>query len=251
MTEERAARHVVGVNPTTELLSSGCPVDRLYVEEHRSGPQIRRLTAIAKDRGIPVIHTTKAYLDRVSEGAVHQGVAAVAAEKEYCSVDDILQYAAQRGEPPFLLILSEIMDPHNLGAIIRSAEGCGAHGIIVPARRSAPLSSVVAKTSAGALEHMRIARVTNLAAAIDGLKKSGVWVYGAADGSAALYTDTDLRGPLALVIGNEGAGIGKLVREKCDGLVRIPMVGSVSSLNASVAAGVLLYEALRQRNLRT
>ena len=177
--------------------------------------------------------------------------AAVAAEKEYCSVDDILQYAAQRGEPPFLLILSEIMDPHNLGAIIRSAEGCGAHGIIVPARRSAPLSSVVAKTSAGALEHMRIARVTNLAAAIDGLKKSGVWVYGAADGSAALYTDTDLRGPLALVIGNEGAGIGKLVREKCDGLVRIPMVGSVSSLNASVAAGVLLYEALRQRNLRT
>lgn len=247
MNEKQASRYVTGINPVQELLSSGNPVEKIFLEEQRSSPQIGRILSSAKERGIPIVFTTRAYLNRISEGAAHQGIAAVTAEKEYCSVEDILHYAESRREPPFLLILSEIMDPHNLGAIIRSAEGCGVHGVIVPARRSAPLSSVVAKTSAGALEYMRIARVTNLAATIDKLKKTGVWVYGASDAGAQPYTEADLRGPLALVIGNEGAGIGRLVHEKCDGLIRIPMEGHVSSLNASVAAGVLLYEALRQR----
>ena len=189
-------------------------------------------------------------MDKLCEGANHQGVIALCAEKEYCDIDDILDYAAQRNEKPFIIILDELKDPHNFGAIIRSADGAGAHGIIVAKRGNAPLSETVSKTSAGALEYARIARVSNLASTIDALKKKGVWIFGTSDKASTVYTKADFDLPCAFIIGDEGFGIGRLLSEKCDFLINIPMCGHVSSLNASVAAGVVMYEVLRQREVK-
>ena len=201
----------------------------------------------AKERGIAVVNVDRRKLDEMSVTGSHQGVIAVAAVREYASIDEIFAIAAERGEAPFVVVCDEISDVHNLGAIIRSAECAGAHGVIIPKRRSAGLTAVVDKTSAGAAEYLPVARVPNIPAALDELKGRGLWVYGAAaEGSSGMW-QTDLTGPVCLVIGSEGSGLGRLVREKCDVLVSIPMRGQVSSLNASAAAAVLIYEVLRQR----
>ena len=238
---------IEGRNALTEALKSGRTIDKLYVAEGSTDRSLARLAALAKEAGAVVVPTDRRKLDQMSPTGAHQGVIAAVAAHEYASVDDILALAAERGEAPLIVICDELSDPHNLGAILRSAECAGAHGVIIPKRRSVGLTAVVAKTSAGAVEYLPVARVANVANTIRELKERGVWVYGtAADGASALYR-TDLTGPSAIVIGNEGEGMSRLVRESCDLLVSIPMKGHISSLNASAAATVLLYEALRQR----
>ena len=203
---------------------------------------------MAKEAGAAVVETDRRKLDQLSATGAHQGVVAMVAAHAYATVDEILENAKSRGEAPLIVLCDDLSDPHNLGAIIRTAECAGAHGVIIPKRRSAGLTAVVDKASAGALEHMAVARVPNLAAAIETLKKNGLWIYGtAAEGTNELWK-TDLTGPACIVIGSEGDGISRLVREKCDFLVSIPLRGQISSLNASAAAAVLLYEALRQRS---
>ncbi len=201
----------------------------------------------AEQRGIPVEIVPRGRLDQISHGAVHQGCVALVAEREYVSTDEILAYAESRQEAPFLLILDAIQDVNNLGSLLRTAEAAGIHGVIIPEHRSAEINATVVKTSAGATEHLRIAQETNLTRTIDALKKQNVWVAGLAGEATTLYTQADLRGPLALVVGNEGKGMGRLVREHCDLLIKLPMYGYVNSLNAAVAGSIALYEALRQR----
>ncbi len=238
---------IEGRNAVIEALRAGRPIDKIYIQKGETDKTLGHIASTAKDAGIVVVDADRRKLDFMSRTHAHQGVIALAAIKDYCSVSDILAIAKERNEPPFIVMCDEISDPHNLGAVIRSAECVGAHGVIIPKRRSAGLTSIVEKTSAGAVEHIAVARVANLASAIEELKAAGVWVYGtAADGANPLWK-TDLTGPACFVIGSEGAGMGRLVREKCDFLVSIPMKGKVSSLNASAAAAVLLYEALRQR----
>ena len=206
-----------------------------------------RIAAAARKSGVVVVEADRRKLDAMSATHSHQGAVAVAAAAPYAPVEDILQIAADRGEPPLLVVCDEISDPHNLGAIIRTAECAGAHGVIIPKRRSAGLTAVVAKTSAGAVSYLPVARVPNLPSALKALKKQGIWIFGAAAGGSASLYEADLRLPAAIVIGSEGDGMGRLVQESCDFLVSIPMRGRISSLNASAAAAVLLYEALRQR----
>ena len=238
---------IEGRNALSEALKSGRTIDKLYVAEGSGDRSLARLAAQAKEAGAVVVPTDRRKLDQMSPTGAHQGVIAAVAAHEYATVDEILELAAQRGEPPLIVICDELSDPHNLGAILRSAECAGAHGVIIPKRRSVGLTAVVAKSSAGAVEYLPVARVANIPNAIRELKERGVWIYGtAADGASELYR-TDLTGPAAIVIGNEGEGMGRLVRESCDVLVSIPMKGRISSLNASAAATVLLYEALRQR----
>ena len=238
---------IEGRNAVSEAIKAGRPIDKIYVAAGTSEPAIGRIISRARDLGIVVTNCDRRKLDEMSCTGSHQGVIAVAAARQYASVDDIFALAAQRGEDPFVIVCDEISDVHNLGAIIRSAECAGAHGVIIPKRRSAGLTAVVDKTSAGAAEHLPVAKVANLPAALEELKSRGLWIYGAAaEGSSPMW-DTDLRGPICLVIGSEGEGLGRLVREKCDVLVSIPMRGQVSSLNASAAAAVLIYEVLRQR----
>lgn len=245
--EELSEGLIEGRNALSEALKSGRTIDKLYVAEGSTDKALARLAALAKEAGAVVVPTDRRKLDQMSPTGAHQGVIAAVAAHEYASLDEILALAAERGEPPLIVICDELSDPHNLGAILRTAECAGAHGVIIPKRRSVGLTAVVAKTSAGALEYLPVARVANVVNAIRELKEKGVWVYGtAADADSALYR-TDLTGPAAIVIGNEGAGMSRLVRESCDVLVSIPMKGRISSLNASAAAAVLLYEALRQR----
>ncbi len=245
--EELPEGMIEGRNALTEALKSGRTVDKVYVAEGNTDRSLTRLTALAKEAGAVIIPTDRRKLDQMSPTGAHQGVIASVAAHEYASVDDILALAEERGEAPLIVICDELSDPHNLGAVIRTAECAGAHGVIIPKRRSVGLTAVVAKTSAGAVEYLPVARVSNIANTIRELKERGVWVYGtAADADSGLY-QTDLTGPAAIVIGNEGEGMGKLVRECCDVLVSIPMKGRISSLNASAAAAILLYEALRQR----
>ena len=245
--DERSEGLIEGRNALTEALKSGRAIDKLYVAEGSTDRALARLAAQAKEAGAVVVPTDRRKLDQMSPTGAHQGVIAAVAAHEYASVDEILELAAQRGEPPLLVICDELSDPHNLGAILRTAECAGAHGVIIPKRRSVGLTAVVSKASAGALEYLPVARVSNIANTIRELKERGVWVYGtAADAQSSLWA-TDLRGPAAIVIGNEGAGMSRLVRESCDVLVSIPLEGRISSLNASAAAAVLLYEALRQR----
>ena len=240
---------ICGKNAVLETLRSELSVDTLYIDEKDRSPAMMRIRAIARDRGAVVKEVRRDKLDAMSRHAEHQGVAALCAGKAYVSVEDILQKARLRGEPPFVLILDKIEDPHNYGAILRTAECAGVHGVVVAKRHAAPLSQAVFKTSAGAAAYVDIARVANLAAAITYLKEQGVWVYGAdMDGTAV--TQTDLSGPLALVIGAEGEGLSHLVKERCDGVVSIEMFGRVNSLNASVAAAVVVYEAVRQRGIK-
>lgn len=237
---------ISGRNPVSEAVRSGRPIDKILVARGEKTGAVVGILAKARAKQIPVKEVDRAKLDFLSGSAPHQGIVALAAAKEYSTVEDILAYAEERNEPPFLIILDELEDPHNLGAIIRTAECTGAHGVIIPKRRSAGLSYTVGKASAGAVEYMRVARVTNIAKVIDDLKERGVWVYGA-DMNGEDYERCDMSGACAIVIGNEGKGISRLVREKCDVIVSLPMKGRINSLNASVAAGILMYHALKGR----
>ena len=236
---------VFGRNSVLELLKTGRTIDKLFVRRGEREGSITMIVAECVSRKIPVVEVEKVKLDSLTGGMNHQGVVAMAAMKEYSTVDDILNIAAGRGEKPFIVIADEIEDPHNLGAIIRCAEGAGAHGLIIPKRRSAGLTSVVCKSSAGAFEHLAIAKVANIAATIDELKEKNIWVYGAEAGGASLY-DTKFDSATAIVVGSEGFGISRLVREKCDFMISIPMYGKVNSFNVSCAAAVILCEAARQ-----
>ena len=238
---------IEGRNAVAEALRAGTPIDKVFVLKGEVDLPLRQLANQARQQGAVLAEVDRHKLDAMSRTHAHQGIVAVAAVREYASVEDLLQAARDRGEPPLLVVCDELSDPHNLGAVIRTADAAGAHGVIIPKRRSAGLTAVVAKASAGAMEYMKIARVSNLTAAIKTLKENGVWIYGtAADGAAPLYR-TDLTGPTAIVIGSEGEGMGRLVSESCDFMVSIPMKGHINSLNASNACAILLYEAVRQR----
>ncbi len=232
---------LIGRNAVTEALKSDREIDTLILMRNNNNPALSRLASMAKEKGAVVKEVDSKKLDFMCGGANHQGVAAYVAAHEYASVEDIFAYAEEKGEAPFIVVCDEIEDPHNLGAIIRTAECAGVHGVIIPKRRSASLNFTVGKTSAGALEYMRVARVSNLASTIDVLKEKGCWVYGA-DMDGTDYKKTDFSGAAVLVIGSEGKGIGKLIRQKCDAIVSLPMKGNINSLNASVAAGILMYE---------
>ncbi len=240
---------IEGRNAVTEALRAGRAVDKLYIAKGDTDRTLSRLAAQARKAGTVVVEADRRKLDAMSTTGAHQGVIAVVAAAEYASVEDLLALAEERGEAPLVVVCDEISDPHNLGAIIRTAECAGAHGVIIPKRRSAGLTAVVAKTSAGAVSYLPVARVPNIPQLLKELKERGLWVFGtAAEGAAPLY-QTDLRGPAAVVIGSEGEGMSRLVREGCDFLVSIPMRGRISSLNASAAAAILLYEAVRQRGI--
>ena len=238
---------IEGRNAVTEALRAGTPIDKVYIARGETDRTLGRIAAEAKKAGLVVVDVDRRKLDAMSATHSHQGVIAVAAAHAYASVEDIFARAEERGEKPLIVVCDEISDPHNLGAIIRTAECAGAHGVIIPKRRSAGVTSVVAKTSAGAVSYMPVARVPNIPALLKDLQKQGVWVFGtAAEGNTTLYS-ADLKGAAAIVIGSEGDGMSRLVRENCDFLVSIPMKGQISSLNASAAAAILLYEAVRQR----
>ena len=236
---------IVGRNAVRELLKSGRTVDKILVQRGEREGSIVVLVAEAIERHIPVIETDKAKLDKMSNFATHQGIIAMAAEKEYCSVEDILKIAEERGERPFIVIADGITDPHNLGAIIRCAEGVGAHGLIIPKRRAVGLTPVVSKSSCGAIEHLAVAKVTNLASTVDELKKAGVWIFAAEAGGDAYY-DTDFKCPCAIIMGSEGEGVSRLLKDKADYITSIPMYGKVNSFNVSTAAAVILAEVSRQ-----
>ena len=237
---------IEGRNAVIEAYRAGRPIDKLFILDGCQDGPILTIKREAKAKQTPVKFVTKERLDQLSETGKHQGVIAYAAAYEYATVEEILDNARQKGEAPFLFLLDNIEDPHNLGAIIRTANLAGAHGVIVPKNRVAGLTAVVAKTSAGALNFTPVARVTNLAKTIEELKKEGIWFVCADMGGTTMY-DLNLKGPIGLVIGNEGEGVGRLVKEKCDMIASIPMKGDIDSLNASVAAGVLAYEIVRQR----
>lgn len=237
---------IEGRNAVIEAYRAGRPIDKLFILDGCQDGPVLTIKREAKAKGTPVKFITKERLDQLSETGHHQGVIAYAAAYEYAEVEEILENARKKGEPPFIFLLDNIEDPHNLGAIIRTANLAGAHGVIVPKNRAAGLTAVVAKTSAGALNFTPVARVTNLAKTIEELKKEGIWFVCADMGGTQMY-DLNLKGPIGLVIGNEGEGVGRLVREKCDMIASIPMKGDIDSLNASVAAGVLAYEIVRQR----
>ena len=240
---------IEGRNAVMEALRAGRAMDKLYISKGEVDRTLGHIASTARDKGIVVVECDRRKLDFMSRTHAHQGVIALAAVREYCSVEDLFAIAEERGEAPFLIVCDEISDGHNLGAIIRSAECAGAHGVIIPKRRSAGLTAVVDKASAGAAEHMAIARVPNIPAVLKELKEQGLWVYGtAATGTSDLW-HTDFSGPIALVIGSEGDGMGRLVAESCDYIVSLPMKGQVSSLNASAAAAITMYEILRQRSL--
>lgn len=236
---------IVGRNPVTEALRSGREIDKLMVSSEEGS--MKKILALAKERRIPVMKVEKSAIDRIAEGKAHQGVAAYVSAYAYAELDDIFRIAEERGEDPFVIILDNLEDPHNLGAIMRTAECAGAHGIIIPKRRACGLTEVVAKASAGAIEYMPCVKVTNIAQAIEELKERGVWVA-ACDMGGQEYYKADLKGKLAVVIGSEGFGISRLVKEKCDFVVSMPMVGRITSLNASNAAAVIIYEVRKQRD---
>ncbi len=244
---EENENQLEGRNALTEALRSGRTIDKVFVAAGNTDRALEHLAAEAKKAGAVVVPVDRRKLDAMSTTRSHQGIIALAAAREYSTIDDILQEAADRGEAPLIVICDELSDPHNLGAILRTAECSGAHGVIIPKRRSVGLTATVAKAAAGAVEYMKVAKVSNINNAIAELKEKGVWVFGtAAEGSVPMY-QADLTGPAAIVVGNEGDGMSQLVRKNCDMLVHIPMKGRISSLNASVAASILLYEAVRQR----
>ena len=245
--QEEDETRLEGRNALTEALRAGRTIDKVFIADGDIDKGLQRLAAMAKEAGAVIVPVDRRKLDLMSTTHAHQGVIAQAAAHEYATIDDILAEAAARGQAPLIVICDELSDPHNLGAIMRSAECAGAHGVIIPKRRSVGLTATVAKASAGAVEYMKVARVSNINTCIAELKEKGVWIYGAAgEGSVPMYR-SDLTGPAAIVIGNEGDGLSPLVRKNCDMLVHIPMSGRISSLNASAAASILLYEAVRQR----
>lgn len=243
--EQKTSTIIVGKNAVTEVLRSGREIDKVLVVHGATG-SLSAIIAKCRQRNILVKEVAPQKLDYLSGGAVHQGIGCFVAEHSYCTVDDILDCAKSRNEAPFILICDQIEDPHNLGAIIRTAEAVGAHGIIIPKHRSVSVTPTVAKAASGALEYVNIARVTNLTAAIEKLKENGVWVF-AADMDGESWCKTDCTVPLALVIGSEGRGVSQLVKKNCDKTLSMPMLGKINSLNASVAAAVLMYEVVRQR----
>ena len=250
MDKENQIRNEIieGRNAVIEALRAGRAIDKIFIAKGDVDKTLGHIASNARDKGIVVVEADRRKLDFMSLTKAHQGVVAVVGVRDYCSIEDIFAIAEEKGEAPFIIVCDEISDPHNLGAIIRSAECSGAHGVIIPKRRSAGLTAIVDKSSAGAAEHMAIARVPNIPAALKELKERGVWVYGtAADGQNGLWT-TDFTGSMALVIGSEGEGMGRLVKETCDFVVSLPMRGKVSSLNASAAAAIVMYEVLRQRS---
>ena len=236
---------IVGRNPVTEALRSGREIDKLMVSSEEGS--MKKILALAKERRIPVMKVEKSAIDRIAEGKAHQGVAAYVSAYAYAELEDIFRVAEERGEDPFIIILDNLEDPHNLGAIMRTAECAGAHGIIIPKRRACGLTEVVAKASAGAIEYMPCVKVTNIAQTIEELKERGIWVA-ACDMGGTEYYKADLKGKLAVVIGSEGFGISRLVKEKCDFVVSMPMVGRITSHNASNAAAVIIYEVRKQRD---
>lgn len=238
---------VIGRSAVRELLRGDRTVDKLLVQKGERTGSIVVLVAQAIERGIPVVETEKAKLDAIAGFAPHQGVIALAAEKEYCTVEQILAIAEERGEPPLIVLCDGVTDPYNLGAIIRCAECCGAHGIVIPKRRAVGLTPLVSKASAGALEHLAVAKVANVAATVELLKKHGVWVYAAEADGTDLF-QTDLKGPVAIVMGSEGDGVSQIVRKVCDGVISIPLYGKVNSFNVSTAAAVILAEVARQHH---
>lgn len=238
---------IEGRNAVIEALRSGETIDKIYLAKGETDKTLGHIASRAREKGIVVVEADRRKLDGMSVTHSHQGVIAAAAVREYADVEDILAAARSRGEAPLIVVCDEISDPHNLGAIIRTAECAGAHGVVIPKRRSAGLTAVVAKTSAGAVSYLPVARVPNLTAMLKDLKKQGVWIFGtAADGDTSLYA-ADFKGGAAIVIGSEGEGMSRLVREQCDFLVSIPMGGQLNSLNASAAAAIVIYEAVRQR----
>ena len=238
---------IEGRNAVIEALRAGVTIDKIFIMKGETDATLGHIASTAREAGIVVVDADRRKLDGMSRTHSHQGVIAQAAVREYASVDDILNAAREKGENPLIVVCDELSDPHNLGAVIRTADAAGAHGVIIPKRRSAGLTAVVAKTSAGAVSYIPVARVANIPSLLKELKKQGVWVFGtAADGTTDLY-GADLKGPAAIVIGSEGSGMTRLVSESCDFLVSIPMKGRISSLNASAAAAILLYEAVRQR----
>ena len=241
---------IEGRNAVIEALRAGRAIDKIYIARGDVDRTLGHIASKARDQGVVVVEADRKKLDFMSRTHAHQGVIALAAVRQYCTLKDILELAVAKQETPFVVVCDEISDPHNLGAIIRSAECAGAHGVVIPKRRSAGLTAIVDKASAGAAEHMAIARVPNIAAALQELKDNGLWVYGtAADGQNDLW-HTDFTGALALVIGSEGDGMSRLVKESCDFVVSLPMKGQVSSLNASAAAAITMYEILRQRSIK-
>lgn len=239
---------IIGRNPVLEAIKAGRSIDKILIKKGKYEGSVISVVKKAKESGIIIQEVDRAKLDALSEGGNHQGVVAYVSAYDYVSVDDILKKAQDMGEAPFVIICDKITDPHNLGAIIRTANCVGAHGVIIPKRNSVGLNSVVAKTSAGAVEYTGVAKVTNIADTIDRLKKSGLWIAAADMDGQEMY-EVDLKGALGIVVGSEGEGVGRLIKEKCDFVVSIPMHGEISSLNASVAASVLMYEALRQRTV--
>ena len=239
---------IEGRNAVIEALRVGKSIDKIFIAKGETDKTLGHIASKAREAGIVVVDADRRKLDNMSVTHAHQGVIALIGVNEYCTVEDILSLAEDRGEAPFVIVCDEVSDPRNLGAIIRSAECAGAHGVIIPKRRSAGLTAIVGKASAGAAEHMAIARVPNISAVLKELKEKGLWVYGAAAGGSNVLWKTDFTGSVALVIGSEGDGIGRLVRDNCDFIVNIPMVGKINSLNASAAASVIMYEVLRQRS---
>lgn len=239
---------IIGRNPVLEALRSGRPINKLLVAQGASKGSVLEILGVARDKQVQIQEVTRQHLDTLTDSANHQGVVALAAAREYVEVEDILQRARERGEDPFILILDEIEDPHNLGAILRTADAAGIHGVIIPKRRAVGLTSAVAKASAGAVEYVPVAKVTNLVHTVAELKEAGCWIAGSDARADQTVWQTDLKGPLVIVIGSEGKGISRLLLEKCDYLVKFPMRGRIGSLNASVAAALLCYEVVRQRS---
>lgn len=237
---------IIGRNPVIEALRAGRTLNKIVMAKGLTG-SVKEIVALAREQKIPIQEVDRLSLEKIAEGQNHQGVVALAAAKEYVDLDYILDLAKSKGEHPLLVILDELEDPHNLGAILRTAEAAGVHGVVIPKRRAVGLTATVAKASAGALEYVSVARVTNLAQAMEELKAKGCWIVGAEGEAPEVYWQSNLKGPLAIVIGGEGKGLGRLIKEKCDFLVRLPMKGQIGSLNASVAASLLIYEVVRQR----
>ena len=246
MEKEREKEIIAGRNAVAEALRAGRPIDSVYVRRGDRTGSVNAILRMARDAGVTIKDAAPRKLDAMCAGENHQGVAAVAAVRAFSETEDIFALAENRGEPPFLIVCDEIEDPHNLGAIIRTAECAGAHGVVIPKRRSVGLTAAVGKASAGAVEYLPVARVPNIAAFLDEIKARGVWVY-TADMDGADWCQTDFSGPAALVVGSEGFGVSRLVKEKSDFIVSLPMKGRINSLNASVACGILCYEIARQR----
>ena len=238
---------VEGRNSVIELLESGKDINKIFIEKGEKHGSIHKIIAMAKEKGVIIVEKDKRQMEEMSQNKNYQGVIALVPPFEYCEIEDILDRAKERNEDPFVLILDGIEDPHNLGSIIRTAETAGVHGVIIPKRRGALVNSTVVKVSAGAAEHMLVARVTNITDAIEKLKKEGLWICGTDINTDKYYYEQDLTGPIGIVIGNEGSGMSNKVTKNCDFLVKIPMMGKVTSLNASVSTGIVIYEALKQR----